>query len=91
MAVPLPRARRQTVLPYIQLFVVWSILVLATLALDLVPKSALFYGLSQDPGDNNTTVIYGFWIMAEIGVFFLLLVAATGVMSGCRQVPSGPG
>ncbi len=36
-------------------------------------------------------VVYGLWVLVEIGLFFLLMVTATATMCSCRNIPPGPG
>ena len=78
-------------LVYFQLFAGWLLLNLSTFTLVTIPKSTQLLGIASHMSDEDALVVYGLWVLVEIGLFFLLLVIATVTMCTCTRLPAGSG
>ncbi len=76
---------------YLQLFLGWLILNMATFCMVMIPHSAQFLNITPQTADTDKFVVFGLWVLVEITLFFVLLVTATIIMCTCSNVPPGAG
>ena len=76
---------------YLQLFLGWLLLNMATFCMVMIPHSAQFLNITPQMADTDKFVVFGLWVLVEITLFFILLVTATVIMCTCSKVPPGAG